>query len=34
MASHPDVVVVIGSTGREGGAVARHLLSDDWPDRW
>ena len=33
MVSHPGVIVVTGATGRQGGAVARHLLSDDWPVR-
>ena len=33
MVSHPGVVVVTGATGRQGGAVARHLLSDGWPVR-
>ena len=30
MVSRPGVVVVTGATGRQGGAVARHLLSEQW----
>ncbi len=33
MASRRGVVVVTGATGRQGGAVARHLLSDQWAVR-
>jgi uncharacterized protein YbjT (DUF2867 family) len=33
MATHAGVVAVTGATGRQGGAVARHLLSGDWPVR-
>ena len=33
MVSHAGVVAVTGATGRQGGAVARHLLSEDWPVR-
>ena len=29
----PGVIVVCGSTGRQGGAVARHLLADGWQVR-
>ena len=30
MTSHHQVIVVTGATGRQGGAVARHLLADGW----
>src|SRR5438477_2903398 len=30
MVSRDRVVAVTGATGRQGGAVARHLLSDQW----
>jgi uncharacterized protein YbjT (DUF2867 family) len=33
MVSPIGVVAVTGATGRQGGAVARHLLSDGWPIR-
>src|SRR5919106_762460 len=29
----PGIVVVCGATGRQGGAVTRHLLADGWPVR-
>jgi uncharacterized protein YbjT (DUF2867 family) len=29
----PGVVVVCGATGRQGGAIARHLLAEGWPVR-
>jgi len=33
MVSPIGVVAVTGATGRQGGAVARHLLADGWPIR-
>ncbi len=33
MELHDQVILVTGATGRQGGAVARHLLADGWPVR-
>ncbi len=33
MDNHSRIIVVTGATGRQGGAVARHLLSDGWSVR-
>src|SRR3990170_3574892 len=30
---HPGAVAVVGATGRQGSAVARHLLADGWQVR-
>ncbi|MGH3864069.1 NmrA family NAD(P)-binding protein [Actinokineospora sp.] len=30
MTANDRVIAVTGATGRQGGAVARHLLSDGW----
>jgi uncharacterized protein YbjT (DUF2867 family) len=32
-ADRPGVIVVCGATGRQGGAVTRHLLANGWPVR-
>ncbi|HEX5288118.1 MAG TPA: NmrA family NAD(P)-binding protein, partial [Streptosporangiaceae bacterium] len=33
MAGLQDSVLVIGGTGQQGGAAARHLLAGGWPVR-
>jgi NAD(P)-dependent dehydrogenase (short-subunit alcohol dehydrogenase family) len=33
VATHDRILVVTGATGRQGGAVVRHLLADGWQVR-